>query len=128
MNHCENYPCQLKSGCVCQCSSCKTNQIDIKQEFEALKKLIEDTMKKANENETNCPHCGKPYVEQYPPYIPMPMPYPNPAPYQPWPWIVGPVWTGGGTITISSGSCTGVIPEYNTCPPQWINGDGGSTI
>lgn len=123
MKHCENYPCKLNSGCVCKCDSCK-DTFDIKYDIEELKKFVEQYKK--NNNETYCPHCGKAYIEPMP-YIPWsPQPLPNTIPYTPgtpiWQY---PNWTiSNGTVAGGGGKEL----EFNTFPPNWINGDGGSTI
>lgn len=126
--HCKNYPCKIESGCVCLCTSCaKQDTFDIKQEMTDLKRMMEALNKNY---ETHCPHCGKSYVEPAPIY-PMPFPYTG----TPYPYIpgtpIGPYWTWPNVITISGGTVSNDLDKavnINVLPPNWINGDGGSTI
>ena len=115
--HCNNYPCNLERRCDCKCEGC-----NLRNEFEALKKMVEDL--KQNNAATNCPTCGKPYVEPYQQPIYPIIPW-SPAPYIPG-TPIGPYWTwpvtSGGTIE------NGLDKAVTINTSNWINGDGGSII
>lgn len=96
----------------CQCDSCQKVS-DIRKEFEKLKQMMEEFNKANGLNDI-------PHVEP----VPMPV-YPFPYPYIPG-TPIGPYWTW--PITISGGTVSnGDLDNINTFP-NWVNGDGGSTI
>ena len=98
----------------------KKDIFDIKKEIEDLRTMVEDLKKN---QKSHCSECGRPYIE---PVYPYPVPNPYPVPYIPG-TPIGPYWTW--PITITTGTISNDLDNgVNTFPPNWINGDGGSTI
>lgn len=77
MNHCESYPCNLKTGCACRCNCCRP------------------VCKRCG----FCEHCGRSDQDFKPavPYIPYPyIPY---VPVQPWIYTSPPGWYCSNCMT-----------------------------